>query len=401
MDVLYEYSNNLLSQIDDNHYRFLMNKINWDQQMLAIKGPRGSGKTTLMLQYLKFELARPEESLYVTADHYWFYSCNLIETADEFYKNGGRYLFIDEVHKYPRWSRELKNIYDGYPNLRVVFSSSSVLDIYRGEADLSRRVISYNLPGLSFREYLLFHDVVNKLPTLSLKDLLENPVSSTQLFLDIIGHPLPMFKKYLKSGYLPISIQKKEEEIPIILNQIINTIIEGDLAFLEGYDSGTAFKLKKLLGVIAESVPFKPNISALARKLNVGREMIYSWFTLLQKAQLLNLLMTQGKGISLLQKPDKVYLENPNFACALKSFPDIGNLRETFMMNQLNNIGMEIRLPKSGDFYLPEFDLYIEVGGKNKTTAQVKNNENFIVAKDDIEIGGGKTVPLWMFGMLY
>ncbi|HLS31528.1 MAG TPA: AAA family ATPase [Flavobacteriaceae bacterium] len=401
MEELYEYSNNLLAQTDDKHYRFLMGKINWDQQMLGIKGPRGSGKTTLMLQYLKFELAQPEKMLYMTADHYWFYTHNLVETADTFYKNGGRYLFIDEVHKYPRWSRELKNIYDGYPNLKVVFSASSVLDIYRGEADLSRRVISYNLPGLSFREYLLFHEVTDELPALSLKELLENPVSSTQLFLDAIGHPLPLFKKYLKSGYLPIAIHKREEEIPIILNQVINTIIEGDLAFLEGYDSGTAFKLKKLLGVIAESVPFKPNISALARKLNLGREMIYSWFTLLQKAQLLNLLTVEGKGVSLLQKPDKVYLENPNLAYALKSSPDIGNLRETFMMNQLNNVGLEIRLPKSGDFYLPEFDLYIEVGGKNKTATQVKDNENFMVAKDDIEIGGGKTIPLWLFGMLY
>lgn len=401
MDILYEYSSNLLAHTDGKHYRFLMDKINWNQQMLAIKGPRGSGKTTLMLQYLKFKLNRPEESLYVTADHYWFYTHNLVETADTFFKNRGRYLFIDEVHKYPKWSRELKNIYDCYPQLKVVFSVSSLLNIYRGEANLSRRVLSYNLPGLSFREYLQFHQVIDKLPIIPFKQLLQSPVSSTQKVLEIIEHPLPLFKTYLKNGYLPISIHKKEEEIPVILNQVINTIIEGDLAFLEGYDSGTAFKLKKLLGVIAESAPFKPNISALARKLNIRREMIYYWFTLLQKAQLLNLLSAKGKGISLLQKPDNVYLENPNLAYALKTIPNIGNIRETFLMNQLKHVGLAVKLPRNGDFYLPEFDLYIEVGGKNKTTVQVRNQENYIIAKDDIERGGGRTIPLWLFGMLY
>lgn len=401
MEILYEYSNNLLSQIQDKHYRFLMEKINWNQQMLAIKGPRGSGKTTLMLQYLKFKLKRPEESLYVTADHYWFYTNNLVETADAFYKNGGRFLFIDEVHKYPQWSRELKNIYDGYPQLKVVFSASSVLDIYRGEADLSRRVFSYNLPGLSFREYLIFHGIVDELPVLSLSDILQNPTIHIQGILNNIEHPLPHFKAYLRSGYLPISLHKKQEEIPVLLNQVINTIIEGDLAFLEGYDSGMAFKLKKLLGIIAASVPFKPNISALARKLNLGRELVYAWFTLLEKAQLLNLLSAQGKGVSLLQKPDKVYLENPNLAYALQPIPDIGNMRESFLMNQLKNIDLEIKLPKTGDFYLPKYNLYIEVGGKNKTTSQVKHHENFVIAKDNIEIGGGQTLPLWVFGMLY
>lgn len=401
MNILYEYSNNILTQVEDTHYRFLMDKINWDQRMLAIKGPRGSGKTTLLLQYLKFKLNRPDESLYITADHYWFYNHNLVETADEFYKNGGRYLFIDEVHKYPRWSRELKNIYDGYPDLQVVFLASSILDIYRGEADLSRRVISYNLPGLSFREFLIFHGYVKELQPLNLEQIIADPHDSGQQVLEAVEHPLPLFKEYLEYGYLPISIKIKPSELPAILNQVINTILENDLAFLQGYDMGTAFKLKKLLGIIAESVPFKPNISALARKLKLGREMVYGWFPQLQKARLLNLLTAQGKGISLLQKPDKVYLANPNLAYALKPEPDIGNLRETFLMNQLNNIEVEVRLPQSGDFYLPKFDLYIEVGGKNKTAKQVNFQEHYRVAKDNIEYPGGSSIPLWLFGLLY
>lgn len=401
MNILYEYSNNLVSQVTDEHFRYLMDTIHWDQQMLAIKGASGTGKTTMMLQYIKFNLGNPKNALYLTADHYWFYNHNLVETADAFYKDGGRYLFIDEVHKYPRWSRELKNIYDGYPDLKVVFSASSILDIYRGESDLSRRVISYELPGLSFREFLLFHGYAKNLETIELSEIQKSSHTYIANFLDKIEHPLPLFRKYLNYGYLPISIHKRPEELPIFLNQVINTIIESDLAYLEGYNAGTAFKLKKLLGVIAESFPFKPNVSALARKLNLSREMIYTWFTQLHNARLLNILMAQGKGISRLQKPDKIYLENSNLAYALKSIPDIGNLRETFLMNQLFNSGLEVRLPKTGDFYLPDLDLYIEVGGKNKSNLQVRDQENYLIATDNVEFGGGKTVPLWLFGMMY
>lgn len=397
MDVLYAFHDNLVRQVDDRFFRFLMHSIRWEQRMLAIKGPRGSGKTTLMLQYIRYQLKQPREKvLYVTADHYWFYTHNLVETADEFYKNGGRYLFIDEVHKYPNWSRELKNIYDGYPDLRVVFSSSSALDIYRGESDLSRRVIVYELPGLSFREFLNLEKNM-KIPSISWRELVDSP---NDIASEIVGQiqPLPLFKEYLKYGYFPFFTEGDPDDMPVRLNQTINTVVDTDLAFIQGYSPGMAFKVKKLLGVLAESVPFKPNISALARKLDVSREIVYGWLVHLEQARMLNLLLAQGKGVSTLQKPEKVYLENTNLSFALKEHPDIGTIRETFLLSQLKNAKLDVTLPQSGDFFVS--DVYIEVGGKNKNASQVKTKPTYLVAADEIEIGFGSKVPLWLFGFL-
>lgn len=398
MDILYAYQDLLIIQVEDNFFRNLISTIDWNQRMLAIKGPRGSGKTTLMLQYIRYKLNKPrEESIYITADHIWFYTHTLAETADTFYKNGGRYLFIDEVHKYPNWSRELKNIYDGYPKLKIVFSSSSALDIYRGEADLSRRVITYTLPGLSFREFL-FLDSQISLPVYSLPDIISHHRDIAQTITKQI-QPLPHFKKYLHYGYLPIFKESAPAEVPIRLNQIINAVIETDLAYIRDYGPGTAVKVKKLLGVLAESAPFKPNIAALARKLDASRDSVYTWLHHLENARLLNLLSNQGKGTALLQKPDKLYLENTNLAYALKAIPNIGSIRETFVLNQLLNINAEVHLPKEGDFVTG--DVYIEVGGKSKTQKQLLHQQKGIILSDDIETGVGNKIPLWLLGFLY
>ncbi|PZX55708.1 ATP-binding protein [Algoriphagus chordae] len=398
MDILFSISQNLLNQTDDKFFRYLFDKIDWNQRMIAIKGPRGSGKTTLMLQRIKYGIKpQSNEVLYFSADHYWFYTHNLVETTDSFYQHGGRFLFIDEVHKYPNWSRELKNIYDSYPDLKVVFSSSSALDIYRGESDLSRRVISYELPGMSFREYLnLTHE--QNFQSVSLAEI---QTSHSQITHEITSklQPLPAFKEYLRIGYLPIITGSNPETIPVFLQQIINTVVESDLAFIADYNAGTAYKVKKLLGVLAESVPFKPNVSSIARKVETSRDSVYEWLTQLEKAKLLNFLITEGKGVSLLQKPDKVYLENTNLSYALKATPEIGSIRETFLLNQLKNINKEVRLPNSGDFQVD--DLVIEVGGKNKDASQVNHLENYLIAADEIEHGFGKKVPLWLFGMMY
>lgn len=401
MNELYKYNDNILKTVTNQYFRFLMNEVDWEQRLIAIKGSRGVGKTTLILQYLKYVLNNPEQSLYITADHYWFYTHNLVETADSFYKIGGRYLFIDEVHKYPNWSIEIKNIYDGYPELKIVFTSSSILDIYKGEADLSRRLITYELCGLSFREYLEMNRHIKETPPISLKTLQNNPREYTNAILEQIQHPLPLFRKYLKTGYFPFSVGEKEESTFKKLNQVVNTIIETDLAIMEGFDVKTAFKIKKLLGVVAESVPFKPNVSALARKLDVSRDTIYHWFTLLQKANLVNLLMVKGKGVSTLQKPDKLYLENTNWNYSLRKEANIGNIRETFLLSQLFNAGFDVKLPEAGDFYLKEYNLTIEVGGKSKTSKQVKEENIFLIAVDDIEMGRGNKIPLWLFGFLY
>jgi len=396
MEILLEFQESILRPVKNSFRRYLHNQINWNQRMIGIKGPRGAGKTTLMLQHLKFDLDIPSNALYITADHTWFYNHSLLETANDWYKQGGKILFIDEVHKYPNWSVELKNIYDGLPEMQVIFSASSALDIYRGEADLSRRVVSYLLAGLSFREFLIFTNGVSFDPV-KIEDIVNNHRSISRLITEGF-RPLPAFRKYLGIGYLPIIVEGEESYL-MKLNQVINTIVDTDLAYIASYNSGTAVKVKKLLGVIAESVPFKPNIAALSRKLDLSRDSVYQYIYQLKEARLLNTLSSEGKGVSTLQKPDKIFLENTNLAFALKEKPNIGNIRETFVLNQLLNASLTVSYPAEGDFSVN--GLTIEVGGKNKSTSQVKHLDNYLIVSDDIETGAGNKVPIWLFGFLY
>lgn len=397
MEALFEFQDALVMGIEPDFQRYLHDKINWNQRMIGVKGPRGAGKTTLLLQHLKFYLIKNNVSaLYVTADHPWFYKNSLLDTAMLWFRNGGEVLFIDEVHKYPNWSSELKNIYDGIPTLKVVFSASSALDIYRGQADLSRRVVSYSLPGLSFREYLKFTGA-GDFSSYSLEDIQQN---HREIALDIASkiRPLVHFQKYLKRGYLPIFVEGENEYLPK-LEQIINAVVDTDLAYISSYNAGTAIKVKKLLGVIAESVPFKPNISALSNQLDISRDRILEHIYQLRDARILNVLTVQGKGVSRLQKPDKLFLENTNLSYSMNPVPDIGNLRETFLLNQLLNARLEVFEPEFGDFFVN--GLTLEVGGKNKYSKQVSDSTNYLIASDGIETGWGSKIPLWLFGFLY
>lgn len=397
MEALFEFQDALVMGIEPDFQRYLHDKINWNQRMIGVKGPRGAGKTTLLLQHLKFDLIKNNVSaLYVTADHPWFYKNSLLDTAMLWFRNGGEVLFIDEVHKYPNWSSELKNIYDGIPTLKVVFSASSALDIYRGQADLSRRVVSYSLPGLSFREYLKFTGA-GDFSSYSLEDIQQN---HWEIALDIASkiRPLVHFQKYLKRGYLPIFVEGENEYLPK-LEQIINAVVDTDLAYISSYNAGTAIKVKKLLGVIAESVPFKPNISALSNQLDISRDRILEHIYQLRDARILNVLTVQGKGVSRLQKPDKLFLENTNLSYSMNPVPDIGNLRETFLLNQLLNARLEVFEPEFGDFFVN--GLTLEVGGKNKYSKQVSDSTNYLIASDGIETGWGSKIPLWLFGFLY
>ena len=396
MDSLVEFQENIIRPIKNDFRRYLHDQINWDQRMIGIKGPRGAGKTTLMLQRLKFDLGTPTEALYITADHNWFYTHTLFDVANDWYKLGGKIIFIDEVHKYPGWSVELKNIYDGLPEMRIVFSASSALDIYRGEADLSRRVMTYLLAGLSFREFLSLTEGI-RFDAVNIDDIRTNHFIISRVITEGF-RPLPAFRKYLTLGYLPI-IGEGEDNYLVKLKQIINTIVDVDLAYISSYNSGTAVKVKKLLGVIAESVPFKPNIAALARKLDLSRDSVYQYIYQLKDARLLNTLNSEGKGVSTLQKPDKIFLENSNLAFALKEKPDIGNVRETFVLNQLLNTGVCVSSPSEGDFLAD--GITIEVGGKSKSENQVKHLDNYVIAADNIEVSGGNKIPLWLLGFLY
>ncbi|MEH0152680.1 AAA family ATPase [Limibacter armeniacum] len=393
MELLQKSFLNLLRNTDNSFQRTL--NVNWDNRMIAIVGARGVGKTTYIMQHIKQRHKNLDEVLYASLDHLYFYERPLMDVVDEFVSYGGKYLYLDEVHKYDGWSRVLKNIYDHYPNLKVAFTSSSILDVFKGDADLSRRVVKYEMNGMSFREYLrLVRNIT--LSQLTLEQLLTEHTSYyINLPKDFL--PLPVFKEYLQSGYYPFTI---EPDFLTKLHNALMNVIELDLSQVENLTQNKVVQVKKVLGVIAESAPFKPNISQLAQKLQISRDIILSIIHLLEKAKILNLLQAPNKGVSLLQKPDKIYLENTNLMYALKDLPDIGNIRETFFMNQLQNAGHSVRSSESTDFLVDQ-EFSFEIGGRSKKQTQVKALKNAFVVKDGIESGMGNVVPLWMFGVLY
>ncbi len=393
---LYSFQENLVKSTSSDFSRFLFDEVKWKQRMIGIRGLRGTGKTTLLLQYLKFNLKG--KGLYVTADHPWFYDHRLLDLAEILDKEGIQVLLIDEIHKYPNWSRELKNIYDGFPALQIVFTASSALEIQKGEADLSRRVISYELPGMSLREYVNFTQKIT-LPKLSFSELVTNPGDFVRQ-LPKSFKPLPLFRKYLQTGYFPFSKDEDDDLFSIKLNQVINTVLETDLASIEQYTASNVIQIKKLLGVISETVPFTPNIAALAGKMKMGRDTVNMFLLHLERARILNLLHYSTKGIAALQKPDKIYLENTNLSYALKDQPEIGSLRETFFLNQVRNSKHQIHLTKEGDFIVDKKWTF-EVGGKTKKDLQIKNVKNAFLALDEIDQAYQNRIPLWLVGFLY
>jgi predicted AAA+ superfamily ATPase len=357
--------------------------------MIGVIGARGVGKTTMILQYIKENLDR-NKVLYVTADDLYFSENRLYDLADDLNKNAGTHLFIDEIHKYKDWSRELKNIYDSFPGLKVVFTGSSVLDILKGSADLSRRTLIYKLHGLSLREYLkLYHNYDSKI--YSLQQIVNNEVR-----LDEIKHPLPLFNDYLKNGYYPFGI---ENEMHLRLSRIIVQTLETDIPQYANLNVGTSRKLKRLLSIIAESVPFKPNFTKIAELINVSRNSLDDYFSYMEKAGLILQLRNETSGIRALGKVDKVYLDNTNIIYNLvgeKS--NIGNIRETFFLNQMT-VNNEVISSKIADFMINDYTF--EIGGKSKKQKQIKNGSNSYIVKDDIESGFRNVIPLWAFGLNY
>ncbi|MEX0607953.1 MAG: AAA family ATPase [Balneolaceae bacterium] len=398
MDELFSYQNKILKSISGKWQRSAYETINWDQRLFGIKGLRGVGKTTLLLQHLKFHYPEKDHALYVSADNPWFYNNSLYELIIEFDKAGGKLLLIDEIHKYPNWSSELKVGYDAHPDMQFIFSASSAFDIFKAEADLSRRATVTLLPGLSFREFLEFrYDVA--FPALKLSEILDNATELSRQFSDKIK-PLPHFKEYVTSGYFPFLEKETADTARQKLGAIVNTVLESDLAYVQDYSPANIQKIKKLLGVIAGTAPFSPNISKIADKLNVGRNTIYNYLKHLEDAHILNLTHKSGRGISVLQKPDKVYFENSNLAIALNDKAEAGAIRETFFVNQLRNAGHEVNLTKQGDFLIDD-TIIIEIGGKNKSRKQIADLDNAYVVKDNIEYAYQNSIPLWMFGLLY
>jgi len=395
MDQLLEKFRNKLRLVPVTFIRSLMDDIDWSVRMIGIKGARGVGKTTLMLQHIK-QYREPDESvLYVSLDDIWFSDNRLTELAGHFVKRGGRYLYLDEVHRYANWSRELKNIYDDYPELNVVFTGSSLLEILNARADLSRRAAVYTMQGLSFREFLNY-SAGTSFPVFSLDEILNDSNRISDQVLEML-RPLQYFEGYLEAGYYPFY-----KESPGLyhsrIGEIVNMIIEIELPLLRGVDMTYSDKLKRLLLVISETAPFIPNISKLSSRIGINRNTLVNYLHYLQEAGIIQNLYKDTKGISRLQKPDKIFLDNTNIAFAVNSnIPDKGMLRETFFANQMS-WKHTVSIPKHGDFLVDDKYLF-EIGGKNKSDVQIDGNG--YVAIDDVEYGFQNRIPLWLFGFLY
>ena len=398
MESLFQFSISRINTVNLKFKRYLWNKINWKNRLIAITGARGVGKTTMLLQYIKSNLmAEPDEILYVSLDDLYFSKNTLVDLSGEFAKRGGKHLFFDEVHKYKNWSQEIKNIYDYYPGLNIVITGSSALDIYRGKADLSRRAILYRMNGLSFREFIELK-YSQTFSVLSLEEIVKNPSGYiSQILLKI--KPVKLFEEYIQRGYYPFYTEG-EEEYYVRLKQIVNHILDSDLPAVENMDFNSVHHLRKLLSVLSEVVPFKPNILKLSRQTGISRETLLRYLYLLERADLLMLLQSSTKGISKMNKPEKVYLNNPNLSYALiQGQVNAGSIRETFFYNQMH-VDHRLLYTSAGDFMV-DGKFTFEVGGKNKTQKQITGIENAYIAADNVEYAYQNRIPLWLFGFLY
>ena len=396
MERLNDWSYKSIQRVETKFKRYLYDKINWNNRLVILFGARGVGKTTMMLQYLKENRPLNEESLYASLDDLYFANNSIIDLVEEFAQKGGKYLFLDEIHKYKNWSIEIKSIYDNFPDLNLVLSGSSSTEILKSEADLSRRALFYHLNGLSFREFINFKYAKNY-KSFSLAELLENHKEiSFGISKEI--RPIKEFLEYIGFGYYPFFIEDRSSYHQRI-RQVINTVIEVDIPSVHTVDFNAVQNIKKLLGVISEIVPFKPNVKKLSEQIGISRESFTKYLKYLEKAEIVNLLYSQSKGISFLNKPEKIYLNNSNLSFALNSNANIGNVRETFFLNQLN-LEHKIRFSKKGDFIVDDKYLF-EVGGKNKSPKQITGEENAWVIADNIDVSIGEKIPLWLFGFCY
>lgn len=370
--------------------RYMVSEIPWNDRMIGLVGPRGVGKSTLVKQQIIKEQKDDYIQLYVSADHSYFANHTLTDLADLFIAEGGKRLAIDEIHKYHGWSRELKQIYDSHPNLKIIFTGSSILDIKKGGADLSRRAIMFDMQGLSFREYLeMFEDI--SLPTYSIEDITENRIEYNMDF-----HPLPYFRKYLANGYYPFG---QLPRFDIRMQQIFSETIEVDIPTFANMTPSTVRKLKQMMMIISESAPYKPNMLNLSVELKISKNDVPDYLVYLEKAGMISQLRDSTSGMRNLGKVEKVFIDNPNLMTVLAGgSPNIGNLRETFFFNQ-TRVKNLVQASKISDFEIN--GITYEVGGANKGRAQLAKAKKGIVVRDDIEYGSGGIVPLWTFGMNY
>lgn len=393
MEKLIKKSERKLKQLTKKHHRSIFTEINWDERLVVLLGHRGTGKTTLLLQNFK---SNPEHGIFLSLDDFYFETNRLISTIEVLYDKGYRTFYLDEVHRYLNWSRDIKQIYDDFDDAKIIATGSSILDISKGTADLSRRAVVHNIQGLSYREYLMFEYDVN-FPQLELSQILNNHQELSSSIKDQIPNETA-FKNYLENGYYPFYLEGKQSYFGK-LQQTTHLVIDTDIAPFESLNYSTVRTLKKLLYVISQTAPFKPNISKLAERLQTQRNTILKLLDILAQAKIINLLKSDTSGISYLQKPEKIYLENTNLIHLFaQGKPNTGTLRETFFFNQLA-YRQGITSSKYGDFMVDETYTF-EIGGPSKSVNQIRGVPLAYLALD-IEMGTGNKIPLWLFGFLY
>jgi len=396
IEGLFRISKRKIQNTPTSFHRYLYDKINWNSKVIGIKGAKGVGKTTLMLQHVKETFDDFDKVLYVSLDNIWFTTHPLMELVELFYSYGGTHLFLDEVHKYPNWQTIIKNLADDYPDMYIVYTGSSMLKIDHSKGDMSRRQLMYTLHGLSFREFLEY-EYGYKVAPVSIEELLKKhgkiaaEISSQQKIL-------ALFNDYLHHGFYPFYKQDLEGFESKLL-EVIDSVLNDDLPAVEDITFATVQKTRKLLMILAERCPQTPKMnelySALETTRDQGLKMLYS----LERAALIGILTTQSKNVKTLVKPDKIMMNNPNLMYALTSHADIGSIRESFFHNQLSAV-TELHYPEKGDF-LVERKYLFEVGGRKKSFEQIKDEPNSYLAVDNTDVGVFNRIPLWMFGLLY
>jgi len=402
MERLKELSGRRINHVSMDFHRYLMNEIHWDERIIGISGARGSGKTTFLLQRAKILSEEGKHVLYVSVDDFYFSANRLVLFAEEFAKYGGVCLFLDEVHKYPNWSQELKNIYDSLPELNVVFTSSSALELYKGKYDLSRRAVMYDMQGLSFREYLeLKHRIL--IPVYPLTEILKKPADITASIIRVL-RPLPVFEEYLREGIYPFFMEQSLSYTEKLLS-ITALVIETDLPSVFHVDYQAVIKLKRLLSLINSLVPYTPNVEKLARQTGVTRDTLLRYLYFLERSHLVLWLSRDPTGINYMNKPDKLYLHNTNLSFAFNpTQANRGNIRETSFLNQLA-VRHTVNLPVQGDFFVDQkwtFEIGGKSkGGKSKGGKQIRDIRDSYVVRDAIEVAYDNVIPLWLFGFLY
>ena len=397
IEGLYTTSQTFVRRVDTKIHRYLYSQINWDNWLIAIKGARGVGKTTLILQHVKETFGdNLEKALYVSLDNMWFANHSLSELVEYHYTHGGTHIFIDEVHRYPHWQTVIKNMTDEYPDLHIVYTGSSMLRMDSREGDLSRRQLTYTLHGLSFREFMLFEQG-EEWPVVPLEELLSHHLRIAMKLTENT-RVLQYFERYLQYGYYPLFMRDKDG-FGSRLQTVIRSVLTDDLPAVEDVTYATQQKVMRMLMILAERVPQTPKMNELYASLETNREQGLRMLSMLRRADLLQTLSSENKNLKSLSKPDKIYLNNPNLMNALTPRVDVGTLRETFFLNQLQAVS-EVIYPKQGDFLVDHKYLF-EVGGKNKTFEQIKDQPDSFLAIDGIETGHRNRIPLWMFGLLY